>query len=171
MTTLAIPAAVVAAPLTAATHGPHEATWNVGGKAIASTEATATPVPPTIARAAPERDRERWSHHNAGKRPAAATAATIDHRKLGTHAPNGRSPAPVLVHGPAVASSARAVPATATHEPAKARSGSGGVVIAGSPNSAARHSGPRTRPRTGTAQVKQTGFSQALHRAAAALPG
>ena len=90
---------------------------------------------------------------------------------LSTQAPNKRSPAPVLVHGPAVARQASAAPATATHEPTSVGSGSGGVVIAGSPSSAARHPGPSTRPRTGTAQVIQTGSSHALHRATAALPG
>ena len=66
---------------------------------------------------AAERAAWRRNHHAAGSRSAAATAATIDHRRLGTHAPNSRSPAPVLVQGPAVATRARAAPATATHEP------------------------------------------------------
>ena len=51
------------------------------------------------------------------------------------------------------------------------RSGSGGTVSAGSPSSAARHSGPITRPRTGTAHARQIGL---LARAASGdgrLPG
>lgn len=170
MTVFAIAPATAITPPMAATHGPHEAAWNVGGKAIASAEATAIAVPPRITRAAERAPRAR-NHHAAGTSSAAATAATIDHRRLGTHAPNMRSPAPVLVHGPTVARSASTAPTTADHEPATDRSDSGGVVIAGSSNSAARHSGPSTRPRTGTAQDMHTGPSQALHRATAALLG
>ena len=48
---------------------------------------------------------------------------------------------------------------------------SGGTVSWGSPSSAARHSGPITRPRTGTAQGRQIGSSHALQRATAALLG
>ena len=99
------PATAIVPPV-AATHGPHEAAWNVGGKAIASAEATAIAVPPTITRIDPARAGWVRNHHAAGSRAAAATTATIDQRTLGTHAPKSRSPAPVLVHGPTVASRA-----------------------------------------------------------------
>jgi len=168
---LATAPATAMVPPVAATHGPHEAAWNVGGKAIASADARAIAIPPTIMRIAPARAGWVRNHHATGRRAVAATAATIDHRTLGTHAPRNRSPAPVRVHGPAVASKARRAPAKATQDPVTGRSGSGGVEIPGSPSSSARHSGPRTRPRTGTAHARHTGSSQALHRAIAVLLG
>lgn len=170
MRVLAMAPTTAIVPPIAATHGPHEASWNVGGNAIASAEAETTVVPPRITRIPPDRDPWTRNHHEAGIRTTAATAAIIDQRRLGTHAPSRRSPAPVRVHGPAVASSPKTAPATTPHDPATARAGSGGVVSVGSPNSA-RHSGPSTRPRTGTAHERQTGSSQALHRATAALLG
>ena len=107
----------------------------------------------------------------AGSRAIAARAATIDHRMLGTQAPSSRSPAPVRVHGPIVATTARTAPATVAHDPVKEADGLRRNDERGSPSSTARHSGPITRPRTGTAHVRQIGSSQAAHRATAALPG
>ena len=110
------------------------------------------------------------SHHAAATNATADTAATVDHRRLGTHAPNNRSPAPVLVHGPTVEARARTAPTRAILDPA-AGVGSGGTVRSGSPSSDERHSGPIVRPRTGTAQARQIGSSHAPQRATAPRPG
>ena len=163
--------AIAIAPPAAPSQGPQDASWNVGGNAIASAEADATAAPPMATRAAPILVPRARNHHATPRRATAATAAIIDHRTLGTHAPSRRSPAPVLVQGPIVATTARTAPAKATLDRGTAVTSSGGAVSPGSPSSAARHSGPITRPRTGTAQGRQIGSSHELQRATAALPG
>jgi hypothetical protein len=166
-----MPLAAVTEPPAAATQGPHEAAWKVGGNAIASTDATAIVAPSSVTVSATDLRPRFRSHQAPGITRTAATAATIDHRRSGTHAPNTRSPAPVRVHGPAVPIIARRAPATAGHVPTAGRSGSISAVRAGSPSSAATHPGPSTRPRTGTAQDRHTGSPHASHRATAVLAG
>src|SRR4029453_1302363 len=63
-TVIVMPAATAIAPPATPSHGPQEATWNVGGNAIASAEATVTTSPATITSDAGRR-RSAWSRHAA----------------------------------------------------------------------------------------------------------
>src|SRR5206468_9925616 len=86
--------------------------------------------------------------------------------------PNGCEPSPNRVHGRSVvtAATANAIPTIAHGMVHRSVVGSTSVGSPG-PRAPSRHSTPRTRPRTGTAQARHSGRPQPSHRATARLAG
>jgi hypothetical protein len=154
-------AAIVAAkPATRATHGPSHGEVNGRGRTNASTQAATIARPASVAstsrRVAARRVKDPTSEITSPR--LAATAATIDHAGVSLHAPNASEPAPKRLHGSAVEMTAAAKAAVDVTRArcAGSRSGTSGSDGSG-PIAASRHSGPSTRPRTGTAHPRHNG--------------
>ena len=96
---------------------------------------------------------------------------SIDHRSGRPQAPRNPEPSPKRVQGSRVVRST-----TPKQRPTQSSTGRvlGGAVTTGGasgPRAPARHSPPRTRPRTGTAQSRQSGRPHPSHRATIGRPG
>lgn len=165
------------APIPAATaiHGANHAWVNEGGRRAARRPPAATRPPSTVSTPShlggfvPRRRRAI----QAARPAAAAMAARSDQRGERLHAPNAPEPSPNRLHGRIVAATASAKETPAIVSRAL-RGPSGGPASAGGasgPRASARHSLPRTRPRTGTAHDRHSGRPQPSHAATDGLPG
>jgi hypothetical protein len=156
---------------TTATAGVIEACLKGGGWTMAITAPTA-PASPSTTWARDESRRTRLPSDHANTTATAAVAASIDQRRSSAQAPANPEPVANLVHGNNVAAAAAPNAAPASNSTVGRRgffgAGSGG---ASSPSALRRHSGPSTRPRTGTAQRTQRRRSHSAQWATATRLG
>jgi hypothetical protein len=155
----------VASPATSANHGPIHGWVNDGGRRSARAEPAVMREASSGCTHALNRPGGRRSARESSQRArprAAETAATIDHRNDRPQAPNGPEPSPNRAQGSIVAatSSPRAQPVNASTRDMRRRGGAGSRRGESGPSASARHSTPRTRPRTGVAQARQRGRPQ-----------
>ena len=154
-----------AAPAARAIHGASAGLVNGGGLSAASREPTAMIVPVTMAMA--RATSARRPNANQSPKPITATqAVTMDQRTSDAHAPANPEPVLNLVQGNSVASTATPsdAPTIRSIGERKRRHGRGaGVAGMSSPSTSERHSGPSTRPRTGTAHSTQSGRPHTSH--------
>ena len=152
-------------PAASAIQGASAGLVNGGGLSAASSEPMATTVPATMATIRATRDRRP----NANQSPSPITAAqavSMDQRTSDAHAPAKPEPVLNLVHGNNVASTATMsdAPIIRSMGERNRRHGRGaGVAGMSSPSTSERHSGPNTRPRTGTAHSTQSGRPHTSH--------
>ncbi len=159
------PAIAAPAPANSATHGATAGFVNGGGFRTENSEPTTTTAPATIATVRATDGRRPNATHRA--RPiTAADAASIDQRTSIAHAPANPDPVLNRVHGSkvATAATARRAPVTRSAGDRRRLQGRGGVDAGMSfPSTSDRHSGPSTRPLTGTAHSMQSGRPQTSH--------
>ena len=144
-----------------ATHGPSHACVNGGGRS-----ACRMAPAPTSAAIKPRKTRNGLPSAPTTQRPAsqqaiptaAAAAAISDHRSGEyPHPPNLPDPTPNVVQGSAPPTRAVRNPRPIRYMPgAVLRPGSRSCAGARAPRTSDKHSPPRTRPRTGTAQERQS---------------
>ncbi len=160
-----VPAIAAPAPANSAIHGAMAGFVNGGGFRTANSDPTTTTAPATIATVRATDGRRANATHRA--RPiTAAEAASIDQRTSIAQAPANPDPVLKRVHGSRVASAATASDAPVTRSAGdRNRLQVRGGVDAGMsfPRTSDRHSGPSTRPLTGTAHSTQSGRPQTAH--------
>src|SRR4029450_10981831 len=168
-------AAQATIPAGRAIQGPSHGRVNAGGRSVLRVAPTVTVAPSrlsTIATGWRGRMRSPRIISQTTRPSPAPIAARTDHCAVRPQAPNGCEPSPNRVHGRSVAPTAttKASPTIAHGTVHRSVVGSTSVGRPG-PRAASRHSTPRTRPRTGTAQARQRGRPQLSQRATEMLAG